>query len=322
LSITSLVIRKLIKNTYKIRDAIFIAMNDKDYEVGAIMDDVTVRSVSGTIPSPDNEHINKIICDTNPLIDFLEKNGRQAKIVVSANENNYRMFFSKLSKLPVLYLNRESRLLFNKNDQDVSPFAMGYFLETTASDQKEFNLLSLKNGKQQNINFIVPSILAAVIILTGAFYLLAPIFVEQNNIDTIDERMNSLKPEMKKIEMMKKEIGVLSSSIETINDFKKSRLMTIDVLREITKILPDKTWLTRLHVTENSVEIEGYATSAAGIISKLENTKYFQKVEFASPMFRDSRQNNERFVIKMDFKKAMSPSQKETDKENKNEKRK
>jgi hypothetical protein len=60
--------------------------------------------------------------------------------------------------------------------------------------------------------------------------------------------------------------------------------------------------LTRLKITDKTVDIEGYSASATEIILKLENSKYFQKVEFASPTFRDPRQNNDRFVIKMELK--------------------
>ena len=116
---------------------------------------------------------------------------------------------------------------------------------------------------------------------------------------------------MKKIEALKKDIETLSSGIKAINNFKKDSIPTMDVLKEITKILPDRTWLTRVRVTENSVEIEGYAASATEIIPKLENSKYFQKAEFASPIFRDQRQNNERFVIKMELKDESKPDKQE-----------
>ncbi|KFZ44673.1 hypothetical protein DS62_07295 [Smithella sp. SC_K08D17] len=106
-------------------------------------------------------------------------------------------------------------------------------------------------------------------------------------------------------------MDLISSDIKTINNFKKHSIPTIDVLKELTKILPDKAWLTRVRVTEDSVELEGYAASATAIISKLENSKYFQKAEFASPTFRDQKQNNERFVIKMELKNENKPKKQE-----------
>jgi general secretion pathway protein L len=151
--------------------------------------------------------------------------------------------------------------------------------------------------------------------------MLSPIMIEQKNIEQIDDSINSLKPELKKIESLRKEMKLISSGIQTINNFKKNSIPTIDVLKELTKMLPDKTWLTRVRITENSAEIEGYAISATEIIPKLENSKYFQKAEFASPTLRDPRQNNERFVIKMELKNENNPKTREEIGE-KNEKKK
>jgi hypothetical protein len=59
--------------------------------------------------------------------------------------------------------------------------------------------------------------------------------------------------------------------------------------------------LTRTRITDTAADIEGYANSATEIISKLEASQYFKKVEFASPTIRDTRLNADRFVIKMEL---------------------
>ena len=314
LSISSMVIRKLIKDTYKIKNSIFVSVNEKSYECGAIINDFTVNSISGKVKFLDDSEINKIINETNLLIDILTKSGFDkvgTKIAINADEKLHKIFCEKLSKFPVLNLNRNNKLGLPENSKDISSFALGCFLETVTADHNEFNLLSVKNGKQKSTPVIATAILLAIIISIGAFHLISPIFAGQKSIEQIDERISSLKPEIKKIEALKKEIETISSEIKTINNFKKHSIPAIDILKEITKILPAKTWLTRIRITENTVEIEGYTSSATGIISKLENSKYFQKAEFTSPTFRDQRQNNERFVIKTELKNENKPTKPE-----------
>jgi general secretion pathway protein L len=307
LSVSAFVIRNLIIDTYNSKNSIFISVNNKAYECGAIINDFTVRSISGTVQSLDDSQIDQIIKETRPLIDLVTKSGNQARIVINADEKYYKIFSEKLTKLPVFNLVRNNKLGLPKSNKDISPFALGGFLEAVTANQNGFNLLAKKNGKQQKPPFIASAILLVIIFLLGVFYVLSPIMTGQKNIDQIDNRISSLKPEMKKIEALKKEMDLISSDIKTINNFKKHSIPTIDVLKELTKILPDKTWLTRVRVTEDSVELEGYATSATAIISKLENSKYFQKAEFSSPTFRDPRQNNERFVIKMELRNENKP---------------
>jgi len=66
-------------------------------------------------------------------------------------------------------------------------------------------------------------------------------------------------------------------------------------------VLPSTVWLTRTRITGETVEIEGYASTATEILPKLEQSKMFRKVEFTSPTIRDVRMNADRFVLKMEL---------------------
>jgi len=136
----------------------------------------------------------------------------------------------------------------------------------------------------------------------------------------MDRYIQSLKPAVKKVEALKSEVALISGDIKAINDFKKQNDLTMNIIKEMTAILPPKTWLTRLRITDRTVDIEGYSASATEIILKLENSKYFQKVEFGSSTFRDPRQNSDRFVIKMELKNEAN--KKDQKAEMKNEKKK
>jgi hypothetical protein len=65
--------------------------------------------------------------------------------------------------------------------------------------------------------------------------------------------------------------------------------------------LPKSVWLIRSRITDEKVEIEGYAASATETLPKLEQSNLFKKAEFASPTMRDTRQNAERFSVKMEI---------------------
>ena len=77
--------------------------------------------------------------------------------------------------------------------------------------------------------------------------------------------------------------------------------MTLAILKEITAVLPKNVWLTRARVTDTGVELEGYAASASPLLSRLEQSKYLQKVEFAMPTVRDQRLKADRFLLKMEL---------------------
>jgi Tfp pilus assembly protein PilN len=307
LNISSFVIVSLIQNTYKNVNSVFISFNDKFYECGVIINNFTIRTVSGVVEKKDDSPIDYVIRQTYPLFNLLTGCGSPVRIVVNTSEQNYKKFQEKLSKFPLFNLDRDVKLNTPKGDKELSYNAVGGFLETVIADKNDFNLLSKKNDRQNKTPFLSTIILSVIIFLIGAFYIVAPIVIEQKKVEEIDSHINSLKPEMKKIDALKKEIEFISADIDIINNFKKQSTLSMVILKELTSILPEKTWLTRVRITENNTEIEGYAASATAIIPKLENSKYFQKAEFASPTFRDPRQNNERFVIRMELKNENKP---------------
>jgi len=106
---------------------------------------------------------------------------------------------------------------------------------------------------------------------------------------------------MNKIEGLKKDMDTITGEINLIHDFKQSKPLGLDILKEVTLVLPKDAWLTRFRISDSQVNLEGYASSATLIIPRLEASKLFKKVEFAAPTFKDIRQNKDRFQIKMEL---------------------
>jgi general secretion pathway protein L len=145
--------------------------------------------------------------------------------------------------------------------------------------------------------------------------MVAPLRVEKKRLEEIDHQINLRKEDVKKVEALKKDIETLNEEVSAIRDFKGKSPMALDLIRELTTILPKTTWLTRIRITDTAVNIEGYAESATGLLSKLEASKYFRKAEFASPTFRDARQNADRFIIKMETEGVKKEEIKKTSEE-------
>ena len=100
---------------------------------------------------------------------------------------------------------------------------------------------------------------------------------------------------------MRREYNSLQDDQKAIEGFKQTKPKALKILKELTVILPKSVWLTRVHMSDTSVAVEGYATSATNILPKIEASSYFSKVEFASPTIRDVSMNADRFVIRMEL---------------------
>jgi general secretion pathway protein L len=161
----------------------------------------------------------------------------------------------------------------------------------------------------------VTILLLSILIASGLFWMVSPLQIEEKKGAIIDQEIAARKDEVAKVEALKKELEGLEKEIAAINAFRTARPLTINLLKEMTRILPNSVWLSRVRVTESTVEIEGYAASATDILPKLEASRYFKKVEFASPTTRDVRLNADRFIVKMEIEEL--PEEKEQNEQKK-----
>lgn len=68
---------------------------------------------------------------------------------------------------------------------------------------------------------------------------------------------------------------------------------------EVTRLLPDTTWLTDLSVSKGEISIAGYSAAAAELIPVLGSSDLITNVTFASQVTRVPGQEGERFSIRM-----------------------
>ena len=318
--VSTLAMRALLKSTYKDVNTVFVSLGESGYEGGVVVNDLAVRSFSGEVESMDTPDIDGIIRETYPLVGTLADSGYTGKIVINASEDHYRTFQQKLPNVSLFNLDNDVRFDLPKGNKDLSYVALSGMIESITADENGIDLLSEEGRKRRKTPILPTAILSVLVLSIGVFYFIAPVVIGQKTVEQIDREITALKPEMKAVEALKKEEDTLSAEIATINNFKKQSVSSLNILKEMTSILPAKTWVTHLRIAEPAVEFDGFASSAAEIIAKLENSKYFQKVEFASPTFRDSKRNSDRFVIKMELR-GENRGSKPDDTRKKNEKK-
>lgn len=71
----------------------------------------------------------------------------------------------------------------------------------------------------------------------------------------------------------------------------------MDLLRELTAILPDDTWLERLQIKGDNLQIIGQSAKASALIGIVDTSKFMNSPGFASPVTIDPRFGKERFML-------------------------
>lgn len=98
----------------------------------------------------------------------------------------------------------------------------------------------------------------------------------------------------------------LAGSADVLEGVRQRTWQKLQVLDELTKLLPDGTWLQEIEVEKESVVMFGYSDRAADLVQVLENSPYFSQVEFTSPITRDAN-NKEVFRMRMRLEQPAHP---------------
>jgi len=74
------------------------------------------------------------------------------------------------------------------------------------------------------------------------------------------------------------------------------------MLDELTKLVPEDSWVSQLVVRGRSIELTGYSPRASDLISRVENSAMFENPRFRSPITLAPDGSGERFALAFDVK--------------------
>jgi len=291
--------------------AIFINISKGGYDGGCAADGVLTSAFSGGFNGADQaSNVENMIEEIDRCRMDAEADGNGSPLFLVAGDAAHAgALKARVASTRDMMQGLDDRLRLPAGSQDVVPSATGGMLESLWPEAKGFNLLVKGARKKIRTPLTFTIVLLLVLAAMGNLYVVAPLRVEEKRLQEIDRRIAGMRQEFKKVEELKKEVDTLEGEIASIRDFKKDRPMVLQMVKELTTVLPKNAWLTRLRITDSTVEIEGYAASATELLPKLETSPLLKKVEFASPTFRDARLNSDRFVIKMEIEKTGSTGQ-------------
>lgn len=283
----------------------FLEIRPSGYDGGFMVEKGLQETFSGSFASASEAEKAAIVAQAvNPGIEALRKAGKGVAVMIDS-QADLAPSLSQAIHAPVRYLGGA--------DLKLPPFqpgtvplhtALGGLLESLETGSQGPNLLALGVHRSERTPLALTAILLICLVALGLFAIAASLQIETRKAEALDREIAARVSDVKQVETLQKESAALVKEIHAIDRFKAGRPKALDLFREVTLILPQNAWLARVHVTDSTVGIEGYAASATDILSKLEGSPYFRKVEFASPTVRDGRMNADRFAIRMDIEGA------------------
>ncbi|MBL0699810.1 MAG: pilus assembly protein PilM [Desulfosarcina sp.] len=116
--------------------------------------------------------------------------------------------------------------------------------------------------------------------------------------NSLNAEIAALKPEFKQVEHLRTELNEMENSLQHLNRLRHNNRSMLEIVNTLAMLIPKTAWVKNITCKNGTVEIEGYADTASGIIPVLEKSPMFSDVSFKSTIVKD-RSGKERFKIGM-----------------------
>ena len=175
--------------------------------------------------------------------------------------------------------------------------------ESTDRALTSVNLLpSNKRIKTKSKYEVVPTALTVLAGLLAVIVIAYPLVHQALWLQSLDEEISRLAPAAIAAEKTQTEIADARRLGGFFADKWASAPTKIHLLNELTRIIPDDTWLARVQIQGTTVRIHGESEGASSLIGLLEESDEFRDTRFSSPVTKNPRTSTDRFVIEAQIK--------------------
>lgn len=122
--------------------------------------------------------------------------------------------------------------------------------------------------------------------------------------EAVNAEIKKRRPAVEVLEKLQKQRDDYRKEIAELNQIRLGEISKVEVLEELTRLLPNTTWIWNLKYNGKEMELSGFADSASELIPLLDKSPLFEKVEFLAPVTKemqmrgDGNKEKERFKVK------------------------
>jgi general secretion pathway protein L len=140
-------------------------------------------------------------------------------------------------------------------------------------------------------------LLAAATVVLLALVMIQSILLRQHQLNEVQLAIDEVREEAMQVQQIRDRISDAGEAAVFMQSSRATSLPTVQVLAEVTRILPDDTYLDRLLVGSNSVQMQGKSQNAQQLIEIINTSPIFVDASFRGPTRLDSRTRTEIFDV-------------------------
>lgn len=155
--------------------------------------------------------------------------------------------------------------------------------------------LAAGNGGRKRVWWRLGLSVATLALLLGLLNL--PLYFKRQELEIQEARLSEIRVEASKASKIKAEVEAILNSSRSLVARKQENPAAIALLNEVTRLLPDDTWVIKFSWRGEDLLISGYSQKPSALIALLEESEFLEEVHFSSPVTLDQRIGMERFNL-------------------------
>lgn len=182
---------------------------------------------------------------------------------------------------------------------EYSPIAYAAALAASAPLVTRFANLLPPERRASNVRkqLWLPAALGALVLLSLLLgFVVLPAIEQRRYLAGLNAEMKRLEPAALRAQSLDRRIASDRAKIAALDDFRRRPQADLDVLNELTRLLPPQVWTNSIEIYPDSVVIAGEADQAAPLLKVLDSSPLFQNSEFALSVTHNAQ--TEQFRIK------------------------
>ncbi|MFQ6017531.1 MAG: PilN domain-containing protein [Kiloniellaceae bacterium] len=161
-----------------------------------------------------------------------------------------------------------------------------------------FDLLppvSAKGGRPVAQRLSMLLAFAACGLLVLAIYL--PLEQKQDVLAAAEARLAEVRAEAARADQLKDQVEEMLARSRFVVEQKRRLPTATELLDEVTRLLPDHTWVLKFTWRNRTLTLAGYSAKPSSLIGLLEQSELLNEVRFSSPVTMDQKVGLERFNL-------------------------
>ena len=139
----------------------------------------------------------------------------------------------------------------------------------------------------------------AVALAAAAIYI--PLDQQRMAAEALSEKVTRAKSEAEDAVGLRRELDRLAEDGRFLTDQKQRAPVVLEIFGELTRLLPDDTWIHQLRLNRGEIRIVGYSSAASTLIGLIDQSPMFQTPRFQSPVVQDPKTGLERFTLSFEL---------------------